>query len=392
MAKKKKQGHYCRVCGERKANEKFSGKGHAKHVCKECNALPQEKKNELQLLNQISKIAEKYPRSGKDWELLEKYSKNKKYPEAMEFAQMILGMSSRCSWEENQDNEEDEDDEFEDWQEENQYEDLFSETIAFSEVDEDLKDEISFDIYEITKDFILKKGYIPEEKDKQKIVNELCRDVSSLLGDELMPDDELNTLFDEILKDVIENLEQEGIKPVSYCESLLVLETERLQIRKFVPDDLSDLYAIMKKPEVMYAWGHGFTKNETRKWLNRQLTRHRKEGYGYFAVISKETGKLVGQAGLLKNKINEEDVVELGYIFDNLYWKQGYCMETVKTIVQFAFNKLQFDNLYCSIRPNNIPSIRIAEKIGMTKVGEHTILYRDKDMLHHIYILKNNNC
>ncbi len=36
MAKKKRQGHYCRICGEDKANEKFSGKGHAQHICKAC--------------------------------------------------------------------------------------------------------------------------------------------------------------------------------------------------------------------------------------------------------------------------------------------------------------------------------------------------------------------
>ena len=36
MAKRRKQGHYCRICGEYKANEKFSGKGHAQHICKSC--------------------------------------------------------------------------------------------------------------------------------------------------------------------------------------------------------------------------------------------------------------------------------------------------------------------------------------------------------------------
>lgn len=49
MASKKRQGHYCRVCGTHKSNESFSGKGHAKHICKECDAMPQEKKNELQI-------------------------------------------------------------------------------------------------------------------------------------------------------------------------------------------------------------------------------------------------------------------------------------------------------------------------------------------------------
>jgi len=84
-------GGGCLAYGERKANEKFSGKGHATHICKECAALPQEKKNELQILNRLAGAAMKYPRTRKDWELLEKYAKGTKYPEAQEFAKSVLG-------------------------------------------------------------------------------------------------------------------------------------------------------------------------------------------------------------------------------------------------------------------------------------------------------------
>ena len=42
----KKHGHYCKVCGEYKANEKFSGKGHAAHICKSCASLSPEKQTE----------------------------------------------------------------------------------------------------------------------------------------------------------------------------------------------------------------------------------------------------------------------------------------------------------------------------------------------------------
>ncbi len=48
MSAKKKHkpgGHFCRVCGEHKANEKFSGKGHAAHICKKCAALPVAERN-----------------------------------------------------------------------------------------------------------------------------------------------------------------------------------------------------------------------------------------------------------------------------------------------------------------------------------------------------------
>jgi RimJ/RimL family protein N-acetyltransferase len=224
---------------------------------------------------------------------------------------------------------------------------------------------------------------------KQAILEEICRDVSSAYGDKLILDEELNTFFNGTLKDVIKNLEKEGINVQTYSASLVVMETQRLQIRKFIRDDLSDLYTIMRKPEVMYAWEHGFTKSETRKWLNRQLTRYKKDGYGYFAVVLKNTDNLIGQVGVFKSMIHEKEVVELGYIFDNLYWNQGYCIEAVNACVRFAFDKVKPDKLYCSIRPNNIPSIRIAEKIGMKIIGEHIVNYRDQDMLHNVYILEN---
>jgi len=36
MGKKKPTGHFCRICGRRRANEKFGGRGHALHICKDC--------------------------------------------------------------------------------------------------------------------------------------------------------------------------------------------------------------------------------------------------------------------------------------------------------------------------------------------------------------------
>ena len=52
----KKHGHYCKICGEYKANEKFSGKGHATHICKACASLPAEKKAELETINRIQNL------------------------------------------------------------------------------------------------------------------------------------------------------------------------------------------------------------------------------------------------------------------------------------------------------------------------------------------------
>ncbi|MFI3326977.1 MAG: hypothetical protein R3Y35_12535 [Clostridia bacterium] len=54
------KGHYCKICGEHKANEKFSGKGHSNHICKSCSKLSAERKSELMALTKIHNMSLKY--------------------------------------------------------------------------------------------------------------------------------------------------------------------------------------------------------------------------------------------------------------------------------------------------------------------------------------------
>ncbi len=165
------------------------------------------------------------------------------------------------------------------------------------------------------------------------------------------------------------------------------METQRLVIRKLTKDDLDPLSAIMAKPEVMYAWEHGFSRNETRKWINRQLTRYRKDGYGYFAVLLKESGEFTGQVGLMKSTIGDNEVTEVGFIFDNNFWGGGYATEAAKACVRYGFDR-GLEKIYCSIRPENTASVRVALNLGMVKAGEHTVIYNGTQMPHDIYVLK----
>lgn len=58
MAKKKHhQGHYCKICGQYKANEKFSGKGHAAHICKACSSLSATEKSEAMTINRLMNLS-----------------------------------------------------------------------------------------------------------------------------------------------------------------------------------------------------------------------------------------------------------------------------------------------------------------------------------------------
>lgn len=168
-----------------------------------------------------------------------------------------------------------------------------------------------------------------------------------------------------------------------------IQETERLAIRKLTHDDFETLIAIMGKPEVMYAWEHGFSEDDVRSWIERQLTRYTKDGIGYFAVELKESGQLIDQAGLMKTTINGNEVVEIGYIFDNTYWHNGYATEAAESLIAYAFDCLELPAVYCSIRPENKASIRVAKRLGMESCGNHTVVYLGKEMPHIIYKLEN---
>ena len=63
----KKRGHYCKVCGEYKANEKFSGKGHAAHICKTCAALPPEKQAEEMTLTRLVNLPWRLSKEQLSW-------------------------------------------------------------------------------------------------------------------------------------------------------------------------------------------------------------------------------------------------------------------------------------------------------------------------------------
>ncbi len=63
----KRHGHYCKVCGEYKANEKFSGKGHAAHICKACAKLPPEEKAEQMALRRLESLPPRLSKADIAW-------------------------------------------------------------------------------------------------------------------------------------------------------------------------------------------------------------------------------------------------------------------------------------------------------------------------------------
>lgn len=79
MAKKKKyKGHYCKICGEIKANEQFTGKGHANHICKKCSKKTGEQQAEEIAINRIYKLVGYSNLSKQNRDMLEAFLQDKR--------------------------------------------------------------------------------------------------------------------------------------------------------------------------------------------------------------------------------------------------------------------------------------------------------------------------
>ena len=168
----------------------------------------------------------------------------------------------------------------------------------------------------------------------------------------------------------------------------IILETSRLYLRKIQKNDDILISEILQDIDVMYAWEHAFSNDEVADWINENRMRYEKDGYGYWAVIHKMSDRLIGVCGLLKEQADYENYVGLGYIFNKDYWGRGYALESASACVDYAFHTLKVKELTAQIRPNNLPSRKVAEKLGMEVKKEFIKRYRGKEMLHLIYFLE----
>lgn len=169
----------------------------------------------------------------------------------------------------------------------------------------------------------------------------------------------------------------------------MILETERLVLRELTSSDRYDLSLILQDKDVMYAYEHAFSDEEVDIWLNNQFRRYKEDGFGLWAVLLKKTGEFIGQCGLTKQEIGNEKVVEVGYLFNKKYWHKGYAIESAIACKNYAFTMLNVSEVYSIIRENNMPSINVAKRNGMTIKGKLIKHYYGMDMPHLIFSIDN---
>jgi [ribosomal protein S5]-alanine N-acetyltransferase len=146
---------------------------------------------------------------------------------------------------------------------------------------------------------------------------------------------------------------------------VLTLTTPRLLLREMTPADAPALHAVLGDEETMRWYPRGFTREEVDEWIARQLGRY-PTGTGLLGVALNSSNVFIGDCGLTWQEVEGVLEPEIGYHVHRDHRNQGYATEAARAVRDYAFSILACDHVISMIRPENLPSRRVAEKNGLT--------------------------
>ncbi len=148
------------------------------------------------------------------------------------------------------------------------------------------------------------------------------------------------------------------------------LVTPRLRLRRSRPEDAETISAYRSDPEVHRYQGWERTDPDgVRGEIEEMASRApgAPGGWMQLSVEERETGQLVGDVGL--SPVDDEPyVIKIGYTMSPPFQGRGYATEAVAALIAYAFGTLRADVVRAYASADNLPSIRVAEKVGMQLV------------------------
>jgi RimJ/RimL family protein N-acetyltransferase len=143
-----------------------------------------------------------------------------------------------------------------------------------------------------------------------------------------------------------------------------IIETNRLVLRELDINDSENFFNLNSDPEVLkYTGDLPFSSIVDAKKFLINYSDYKENGFGRWAVILKETESFIGWSGL---KLNEENLVDIGFRFFKKEWGKGYATESAQAVLDYGFNTLELKEIIGRTSKDNISSIRVLEKLNMT--------------------------
>ncbi len=170
----------------------------------------------------------------------------------------------------------------------------------------------------------------------------------------------------------------------------MIIETERLDLRPWKESDREPFYQMCSDPEVMEFFPKTLNREESDAFVDKAMAAMDEQGWGLFAVEIRDTEEFIGFIGLNKPQFDAPftPCVEIGWRLDKKYWKKGFATEGAQALLQFAFIKVDTDEIVSFTSKLNKPSIKVMEKIGMTRdeAGDfdHPMVEVDSPLRRHV--------
>lgn len=144
-----------------------------------------------------------------------------------------------------------------------------------------------------------------------------------------------------------------------------MIETDRLILRPFTPDDAAFVYALYNEPSFLRFIGdRGVHSVEAaRAYIESgPLASYERNGFGLYVVERKAGGAAIGVCGLLKRDML--DAPDVGFAFLPAFWSQGYGFESASAVLAFARSTLGLRRILAITSPDNAASIALLGKLG----------------------------
>ena len=150
-----------------------------------------------------------------------------------------------------------------------------------------------------------------------------------------------------------------------------ILETKRCVVRELTLEDLDDLFVLYRDEEIC-RYTDALHAYEEEKELQRAYIEnmYRYFGYGLWLVFSKDTGALIGRAGLEHREYHDEIELDLGYVIGTNYQRQGFATEVCEAIIEYAKENTGFERINVMIKDENLASKKLAQKLGFLHVED----------------------
>src|SRR6185437_2313632 len=145
----------------------------------------------------------------------------------------------------------------------------------------------------------------------------------------------------------------------------IIFETERLQVTIPSTSDFENLVKLYTNEKIMVYFGGIRSKELIMQKMHEFLKYYKLDGFGYGLVYKKDSGELIGRAGLNRYEFKRDtDKIECGIILLPEYWNSGYATELLDCLIKYSFNSLKLPELYATIDENNAWSIKLATNLG----------------------------